>query len=94
MDTAYDIAKPLNDLINLCLSAGKMPKDFKISKITPLFKNGSKHQFDNYHPITVLPICSKVLERCIHSQLMNHLETHKLLSQDQFGFGFRSKTKY
>ena len=28
----------------------------------------------------------QILERCIHSQLMNHLETHKLLSQDQFGF--------
>ena len=66
-----------------------MPKAFKIRKIKPLFKNESKHQFDNYRPITVPPICSKVLERCIHSQLMNHLETYKLLSQDQFGF--RSK---
>ena len=88
-DTAFSIAKPLNHLISLCLPTGKMPKAFTIGKITPLSKNGSKYQFDNYHPITVLPICSKVLERCIHSQLMNHLETHKLLSQDQFGF--RSK---
>ena len=85
-DTVFNIGKPLNHLINLCLSAGKMPKAFKIGKITPLFKNGSKHQFDNYRPIAVLPICSKALEHCIHSQLMNHLETHKLLSQDQFGF--------
>ena len=50
-DTAFNIAKPLNNLINLCLSAGKMPKAFKIGKITLLFKNGSKHQFDNYSPI-------------------------------------------
>ena len=88
-DAAFNIAKPLNHLINLCLPTGKMPKALKIGKITHLFKNGSKHQFDNYRPITVLPICSKVLELCIHSQLMNHLETHELLSQDQFGF--RSK---
>ena len=40
-DTAFNIAKPLNHLINLCLSAGKIPKAFKIAKITPLFKNGS-----------------------------------------------------
>ena len=61
-----------------------MPKAFKIGKITPLFKNGS---------ITVLPISSKVLERCIHSQLMNHLETHKFLSQDQFGFRSKRNTE-
>ena len=63
-----------------------MPKAFKMGKITATFNNRSKNQFDNYHPITVLLTCSKVLKRCIHSQLMNHFETHKLLSQDQFGF--------
>ena len=79
----FNIAKPLNHL------KGKVPKTFKMSKIKTTFNNRSKNQFDYYHPITVLLTCSKVLERCIHSQLMNHLETHKLLSQDQFGF--RSK---
>ena len=42
-DTVFNIGKPLNHLINLFLSAGKMPKAFKIGKITPFFKNGSKH---------------------------------------------------
>ena len=70
-----------------------MPKAFKIGKVTPLFKNGSKSQFDNYHPITVLPICSKVLERCIRSHLRNHLETDKLLCHDQFGFRSKRNTE-
>ena len=47
---------------------------------------GPKCQFNNYCPMTVLPICSKILERCIHSQLMNHLEPRIFVSQDQFGF--------
>ena len=75
------LLKHLKHLINLCLSTGKKPEAFKIGKITPLFKNRSKHQFNNYRPITVLPIGSKVLERCINSQLMNHLETYKILSE-------------
>jgi len=41
---------------------------------------------DNYRPITVLPICSKIFERCIYVQLTNFLETNKLLSDYQFGF--------
>lgn len=85
-DTAINIAKPLNYVINLCLSHGEIPEDFKIGKVTPIFKGGSKHHLSNYRPITVLPICSKILEHCIHYQLMDHLETHKLLSKDQFGF--------
>ena len=92
-DTAFNIVKPLKHFINLCLSTAKMPKAFKIGKITPLFKNGSKHQFDNYGPVMVLPIHSKVLVHCIHSQLMNQPETHKLLSQDQFGFHSKWNTE-
>ena len=41
----------------------------------------------------MLPIYLKILERCIHSQLMNHLETLKLLSQDQYGFHSKQNTK-
>jgi len=80
-------------VINLCLSKGEIPEDFKTGKVTPIFKTGSKHQMDNYRPITVLPVCSKILERCIHTQLMNHLETHKLLSEHQFGFRRKRSTE-
>ena len=92
-DVAINIAKPLNHVINLCLKYGEIPEDFKIGKVTPIFKSGSKHQLDNYRPITVLPICSKILERCIHTQLMDHLETHKLLSKHQHGFRRKRSTK-
>lgn len=85
-DTALTIAKPLCYVINLCLKSGSVPEDFKIGKITPIFKSGSKHHLDNYRPITVLPVCSKILERCVHMQLTKHLEEHKLLSSQQFGF--------
>jgi hypothetical protein len=85
-DTAIHIAKPLNYVINLCLTNGTVPEDFKTGKITPVYKSGSKHTLDNYRPITVLPICSKILERNIHTQLMAHLEQHNLLSKYQCGF--------
>jgi hypothetical protein len=85
-DTALSIAKPLCYVINLCLKSGSVPEDFKIGQITPIFKTGSKHHLENYRPITVLPVCSKILERCVHIQLTKHLEEHKLLSKHQFGF--------
>jgi len=40
----------------------------------------------NYKPITVLPVCSKIYEKCIYKQLIQFLESNKLLSSSQFGF--------
>ena len=63
-----------------------MPDAFKGAKVTPIFKSGPRDDFDNYRPISVLPIISKILERCVHVQIMEYLESHELLSTYQFGF--------
>ena len=43
--------------------------------------------FDNYRPISVLPAISKIFEKCVHSQIMDHLEDNK-----QFGYRRRHST--
>lgn len=40
----------------------------------------------NYHPISLLPMVCKVLEKCGNSILSNVLETHRLLHYTQTGF--------
>ena len=49
---------------------------------------------DNYRPISVLPVLSKVFERIVHNQLYTYLEEHNLLSDCQFGFRRRSSTEH
>ena len=83
-DAASVIARPLTHIINLSLSTGIVPGDWKKGKIVPIYKSGSIKNVDNYRPITILPIASKVLEKCVHSQVLNHLEDNKLLSDAQF----------
>ena len=39
----------------------------------------------NYRPISILPILSKVLERHISGQIMNHLESVSPISSNQWG---------
>ena len=41
---------------------------------------------DNYRPISVLPVASKLLERAVHQQLYQYLTEHQLLSAYQCGF--------
>ena len=85
-DGAELIAAPLAYVINLSLKTGIVPSDFKLGKVVPLYKSGQHNILDNYRPITILPAASKILEKCVHSQLLSYLEEHKLLSVNQFGF--------
>ena len=88
-DAATIITKPLAYIINLCLQSGSVPMEWKAAKIIPLFKSGSMVELDNYRPISILPVLSKILERIVYKQLLSHLENNGLLSS--FQFGFRSK---
>ena len=85
-DSARFIAGPLTYLINLSIQTSIVPEDFKYAIVSPVFKSGSKSDLDNYRLVSVLPICSKVFEKCIHSQVSDFLEEKKVLSATQFGF--------
>jgi retron-type reverse transcriptase len=49
---------------------------------------------DNYRPISILPVLSKVFERVVHRQLYAYLEENNLLSKNQFGFRTKSSTQH
>ena len=89
----YVIAKPLTHVINLSLSTGIVPNELKAARVNPVFKTGETHKFDNYRPISILPVISKIFEKCVHNQLMNYLESNKLLSSKQFGFRRKRSTE-
>ena len=88
-DAATIITKPLAHIINLSLRSGSVPLEWKAAKVIPLFKSGSMVELDNYRPISILSVLSKILERIVYKQLLSHLENNGLLSS--FQFGFRSK---
>ena len=37
----------------------------KFVTVTPIYKTGSKDDLTNYIPISILPICSKILEKLV-----------------------------
>ena len=54
--------------------------------MTPLHKNGPKDDTNNYRPISVLPVLSKLLEKHVHDSLMFYLASNNLLHSIQSGF--------
>ena len=85
-DSAGIVNKPLTTIINASLRSGQVPSDWKAARVIPLFKKGKVVEMDDYRPISILPVISKVLERVVHQQLTRYLHEHKILSPYQCGF--------
>ena len=67
-DYAHELAPSLTTLFNDSLLEGTVPNTWKQANVIPLHKKGDKHTTSNYRPISLLPVISKVLERCIYKQ--------------------------
>ena len=92
-DCAKGISKPICHIINLSIQTSTVRSIWKVSKISPVFKIGANTLPENYRPISVLPVLSKLLEKAVDSKLMNFLETGNLLSDSQYGFRNNPSTK-
>jgi hypothetical protein len=74
------IQYPLFYLFDYELDEGVFPNSLKSSL------KGDGHICNNYRPVALVPIASKVLESVMKSQLENFFQANKLLSSAQFGF--------
>ena len=92
-DCASEISKPLHHIINLSIKTSVIPSTWTIAKILSIFKSGDSSLPENYCPISVLPVLSKILKKAVHKELMNYLETIKLLSDSQYGFRCKRSIK-
>ena len=83
-ETADQITPSLSMLYYKPLLLGIFPEDWKLSNIVPIFKKGKRGFVENYRPISLLPVISKVLERCILAGLRNYIS--HFISREQHGF--------
>jgi len=77
----------LSHHFNHFMDIGVFPDVLKIGKITPVYKNkGKKQCFDNYRPISTLPIFGKIFEKLIYTRLYSFFLTQNFMYSKQFGF--------
>ena len=80
------LIEPLKNLINLSLSEGIFPNELKIAKVIPIYKSGDPMLVQNYRPISILPLFSKIFERVVASRITSFITQHNILYKYQFGF--------
>ena len=85
------LAAPITHLISTSIRTGMVPDGFKLANVHPVYKKKKPvSSASSYRPVSILPALSKVMERVVHKQLMEHMEHY--LPNSQHGFRPRRNT--
>ena len=80
------ILKPLELTFKSCLENAKFPIDWEEANVVPVHKRNNKQLIENYRPISLLPVCGKILERLIYYKIFEFFTENELISQNHSGF--------
>ena len=87
LNLSADIISPsLTYIFNRSLETGTYIDDWKKARVVPIFKSDDRRKCENYRPISIIPIVSKVFEKEIFRQLYCYLSKNELMSRFQSGF--------
>ena len=65
------------------LRTGELPLEWKKANIIPIHKKSNNQIVINYHPVSFLPICGKILERSLYNETLNFFLENDLISPKQ-----------
>ena len=80
------LSVPLAQIINCSFSTGKFPSVLKSAVVVPVHKAGDESEVSNYKPISLLPVLSKLIERCIFIRISEYTSKLNIISMHQYGF--------
>lgn len=79
--------------VNQSINENNFPLALKKAVVKPIFKSGDKLCVSNYQPISILPAISKIFEKVVAEQQVEHLDHTDALHPCQFGFRKRYSTE-
>ena len=80
------ISEPLTHLRNISMTKWVFPRESKVANIIPLFISGNAMCVNNYRPISILPVLSKVYEKNLFNRLSEYLKMQNILCNSNCGF--------
>ena len=82
-------------LFQTSLNTGTLPQDWTDANVAPVFKKGDRHQAENYRPVSLTSVLSKLLEHVVCQKMLLHFDKNKVLTHRNHGFrsGFSCETQ-
>ena len=72
-------------MFNTSLETSQFPDSWKNARITPIFMDSDRAENSSYHPISVLPVNSRLFEKLVFNQLHQYLVRFNLIHPGQSG---------
>ena len=91
-DALWILAHQFTWLLNMSICMAKVPMEWKRAKISLIPKDGNLNDINNFRPIAILPVVSKVMEHIIQAQTMLYIEENDILDVHQGGFRKNNST--
>ena len=91
-ENSHLLAPALKILFNQSISSGTFPSSLKIATVIPLHKSSSKSDKNNYRPISLLSVFSKIFEKLMLASLTKYLHDKKIIHPSQYGFQPKKST--
>ena len=85
-DSARTLSAPLSVLYRKSLDSGRLPEEWKIGDVVPIYKKGDRRLPASYRPVSLTAVPCKVLESIIRDALLQHFTDNGLLDGAQHGF--------
>ena len=85
-ELATELGPIFANLFQQSIDTGEIPKEWSLANICPLFKKSDRSLPCNYRPVSLTCVPCKLLEHILCSNIMAHLDEHKLLSDRQHAF--------
>ena len=88
------LIQPIMHIINSSLDKAVFPQKWKLSRIIPLLKStdADKTKPSSFRPVSNLPLLSKLTERTVQLQLLDHMEQRNLICSDNHAYRRRTST--
>ena len=55
-----------------------------MANVVPTFKKGNKAEVSNYRPVSLIPVISKILKRCVYSKIIQVVKPNLTKMQHSF----------
>ena len=83
---------PLMIIFITCLNQGVFPEIWKYANVVPVYKKSERNVKENYRPISLLPVISKIFEKLMYDSLYPYLASNMPINPNQSGFQHSDST--
>jgi hypothetical protein len=78
---------------NKSLENGVFPDFLKINRVIPVNKKGDPKSMENFRPISILSVLSKIIETIVKTRPVDFVDRHAIFYAQQYGFRHNSNTE-